>query len=414
MCRWSDRGFVFRFISLKHFINFTKSFGFGDKNFKILMRGFDQALSYVLTNQSGQIIHLNNSAIKLLGYQAEEVIGKQITDLCFDQNEIRDRVSADFVNAEESNVLLSGLFLGKALKKGRDDQDWIGFKKNGARFPLGTSVIAIFDDNKKVLSFLILFKDLTEKRKMDSFLEEQRARLAAASKFASLGEMAGGVAHEINNPLQIIIGKVEKLKREIERSPENKPVLLKELDKISATSERIAKIIRGMKTFSRNADNDPFDTTDIKTVIEDTMDFCAGRFRDNGGDLRIGTVPEILVECRATQISQVLLNLLNNAFDAIRSLPEKWVAIDAQVVNDSLVLLITDSGSGIPAAVADRLMEPFFTTKGAGSGTGLGLSISRGIIENHNGTFELNRKSPNTQFIITLPIRQSGRSALSA
>ena len=99
----------------------------------------------------------------------------------------------------------------------------------------------------------------------------------------------------------------------------------------------------------------------------------------------------------------MLLNILNNSFDAIQSLPTKWIRIDVFSADDRLQLSVTDSGQGIPREVSDRMHEPFFTTKDVGKGTGLGLSISKGIIEDHDGSLTYDRKSPHTRFVIELP-----------
>ena len=118
------------------------------------------------------------------------------------------------------------------------------------------------------------------------------------------------------------------------------------------------------------------------------------------------------MQCRATQISQVLLNLLNNACDAIRDLPEKWIRIGYEESVAGFELSVTDSGTGIDRAILDKLFQPFFTTKGVNVGTGLGLSISKGIAESHGGSLEYDSSCPNTRFILSLP-RQAGEEQAS-
>jgi signal transduction histidine kinase len=115
----------------------------------------------------------------------------------------------------------------------------------------------------------------------------------------------------------------------------------------------------------------------------------------------------LTIQCRPSEISQVLLNLLNNAFDAVEDLPQRWVKIDVKEVDDQVNLTVTDSGQGIDVALRDKIMQPFFTTKPVGKGTGLGLSISSGIVESHHGKFVLDPKSPFTSFQMTLPKRQN-------
>lgn len=112
------------------------------------------------------------------------------------------------------------------------------------------------------------------------------------------------------------------------------------------------------------------------------------------------------IECHSIKISQVLLNLLNNAYDAIQNQKEKWIKVEIIERQHEIDLIVTDSGNGIPVSVQKRMMQPFFTTKDIGKGTGLGLSISQGIVTSHHGKINIDNASMNTRFVITLPKRQ--------
>lgn len=243
--------------------------------------------------------------------------------------------------------------------------------------------------------------------------KQSEAVLVNSARLASLGEMSGGVAHEINNPLAIILAKTSQLKLLVSREPIARDAVLKGLEKIESTGWRISKIVRGMRTFSRDAEGDPFSVVSLKSVIEEALEVCGERFRNNGIDLRLGPQPEGEIECRPTQISQVLLNLLNNAFDAVQERAAahpsepRWVEYSAQDNGEYWRILITDSGPGIPPDIAAKIMQPFFTTKGPGKGTGLGLSICRGIVEKHQGRFALDRECSHTRFVIEIPKRQT-------
>ncbi|MBY0471918.1 GHKL domain-containing protein, partial [bacterium] len=233
----------------------------------------------------------------------------------------------------------------------------------------------------------------------------ERAKVLHASRLSALGEMAGGVAHEINSPLAIIAGVSQRLKRSVESGDIQKEKFLSDIEKIEKTAFRIAQIIKGLRYFARDAALDPCELASLNTLIEDSLTFCRERFSLNGIELRISPIPqEWQLECRAVQIPQVLLNLLNNSFDAIQSLEEKWVSIEVSKTDRSFEIHVTDSGSGIPVEIQSKIMDPFFTTKEVGKGTGLGLSISKGIIESHGGTFCLVPESPHTQFKISLPV----------
>jgi C4-dicarboxylate-specific signal transduction histidine kinase len=260
-----------------------------------------------------------------------------------------------------------------------------------------------------------LFEDLEKSNQnlfelnnnLESQVIERSNQLSESSRLASLGEMAGGVAHEINNPLAIISGKARKLRKLLAARNlvgiENE---IKELNSIDATIERISKIIRGLRTFSRDGSQDNFENIKIKSLIDDTLEMCKARFTNHSIEIRIKEFdPELSIDCRSVQLGQVILNLLSNAYDALADKEEKWVEIAVSTQADKITIQITDSGPGIPEAIRAKLMQPFFTTKPVGKGTGLGLSISKGIIDAHGGKFEIDEKCPNTRFIIELPIK---------
>jgi len=146
--------------------------------------------------------------------------------------------------------------------------------------------------------------------------------------------------------------------------------------------------------------------------VEQALEVCRQRFRDHSVNLVLPEIdPALLVACREVQIEQVLLNLLQNAFDAVmEQTGEKWIRLDVAIYGRSAVVSVTDSGPGIPAEIKERVMEPFFTTKGVGKGTGLGLSISQTIIAEHGGSLELTEKSAHTCFSFALPLAQEAEA----
>lgn len=230
--------------------------------------------------------------------------------------------------------------------------------------------------------------------------DHRKQELVAASKMSSLGEMAAGIAHEINNPLAIIVGCVDQIRDEEKMNPD----AMKKLEKISETALRISRIIRALRVFSRTGDNDPLERVNLSALVEDAIELCRERFRKNCIELRTNVQPGIELSGRQTQLIQVLVNLLNNAQDAVLLLPERWVEVRASKEGEWVTLTVTDSGSGIPDPIADKLMQPFFTTKEVGVGTGLGLSISKGIVDGHGGSLALDRSCANTRFTVRLPL----------
>jgi C4-dicarboxylate-specific signal transduction histidine kinase len=196
----------------------------------------------------------------------------------------------------------------------------------------------------------------------------------------------------------------EVLAKELEKKGALDAVTANRIRVVRQMTERIAKIVKGFLAISRDGAADPQLKFHLSEIIQETLVISQSRLNTNGVRLQVAPVPEVILKCRAVQISQVLLNLLNNAHDAVQKLEEKWIRIDFVETNSQLSILVTDSGSGIPKSLVEKIMEPFFTTKDINKGTGLGLSISKSIIEAHGGRFYYNAVCDNTQFVIELPI----------
>jgi C4-dicarboxylate-specific signal transduction histidine kinase len=235
--------------------------------------------------------------------------------------------------------------------------------------------------------------------------QAQRKQINTSAKFAALGEMAAGIAHEINNPLASIKNLSGQLQEVLDDEPLDKPLVKEMAAKVERTTDRIAKIIASMRTFARNGSQDPIQPFHLGQMIEDTLAFCGQRLVESGTELRIASSAQgdIYAMGRSTEISQVVLNLLSNAHDAISDNKEKWIEISARELPDTVEIQITDSGHGVSPEMQAKIFEPFFTTKAAGKGTGMGLSISFGIVQAHGGQLKLDPHCPHTRFVIQLP-----------
>lgn len=238
-------------------------------------------------------------------------------------------------------------------------------------------------------------------------IEEDRLVLAQSEKMASLGELAAGIAHELGTPLAALQGRVELLAMQLESSRIDVDKARDVAGIIQDLTERMARIIRGMGTYARDASSDPLRPTSPARVIREVLEFSGERLRKLDIEVRHGVLsPAIQILCREGQISQVLVNLIGNAIDAVAGLPERWIQLDLSQVGDVVQISVTDSGKGIPEEIRHRLMDPFFTTKEARKGTGLGLSISRRIVESHSGSLWIDPDCRNTRFVFSLPTRQ--------
>ncbi len=262
---------------------------------------------------------------------------------------------------------------------------------------------------------ILVSLDVHDRHQAQVQLEEERARSAFAAKMALLGEMAGGIAHEINNPLAVISGHADHIRMRLETGRIDPTQVLYSAEKIKAMVGRIGKIVRGLRTFARSDDSDPKTLTSIRSIIEDTLELCSEKLKHSRIELRVAPVPEDLaIECSPTQISQVLLNLISNAKDAVEPLEEKWIELSVSEAGGSVRICVTDSGFGIPKEIRERILFPFFTTKPVGKGTGLGLSISKGICESHQGSLSIDPESERTRFIVSLPVAPGKPAATAA
>lgn len=239
-------------------------------------------------------------------------------------------------------------------------------------------------------------------------MTEAKARLISATKMAALGEMSGGIAHEINNPLTVIQARAFQLTQMVESQKLNPEKIKQAAESISRTADKIAKIIKSVRSFAREGTYDPFEFVSVRQIVEETLEFCRTRFYNHGVEIEVESLDEeIEIECRVIQIEQVLLNLLNNSFDAVQNLESKWIRISVKESSiegsEYIDIIVTDSGQGIDKELAAQIMTPFFTTKDSGMGTGLGLSISRGIVQGHKGDLLIDLEAANTSFVIRLP-----------
>jgi PAS domain S-box-containing protein len=264
------------------------------------------------------------------------------------------------------------------------------------------------DFDKVVIAVRGTYQDITKLTLSEQSLQLEKAKTIQNAKLASLGEMSAGIAHEINNPLAIIAGTVQSLPKFLS-DPEK---LRKKIEIIEKSAERIAKIVNGLRKFSRTSDRPDRKHCRIDRIIEETLIMTAAKAHRHLTQVEVLGSEEAWILCDEIEIEQVLINLINNAIDAVKTSDQRWVQISLKKEASMTVVLVRDSGKGLPKEVKERLFQPFFTTKPVGEGTGLGLSIARGILKEHDASLMLLEDDPHTCFEIRFqPIVDVPRAA---
>jgi len=358
-------------------------------NSAFVVRLMDLApIGFFLADNAGNCTYINRKWTELSGLKLRRSLGMGWLEAVF----LEDR---PLVEAAWLRLINEDIVFNCEYRYRQADQSIVWILATAERIDLGPG---------SKTRFIRVEKDLTERKQNESLINEQRAQIVSAARLFALGEMAGGIAHEINNPLAILQLQARQIIRLVKAETFNPVKLLTVAENIRLTTERIAAIVRSMLAIAREGRGDPFVQTQVKVLINNVLELCASRFTCNLIDLRLVAFAESLeVWCRSVEILQVLLNLLNNAFSAIDLLEEKWVEISVWDRQHHVEIWITDSGSGIPVELHDKLFQPFFTTKPVGSGTGLGLSISRAVALDHRGDLRLDTESAHTRFILKLP-----------
>lgn len=243
---------------------------------------------------------------------------------------------------------------------------------------------------------------------MQKIAEQQ---MVMNEKLATLGEISASIAHEINNPLTIIKGKASMLKRLTIEDDKVRDQVHNVADKLMKSEKRIERIVNNLRGFSRDSSNDPMKDVLVSEIVADSLELCEKRLANANVKIEVDCPSGLTVSCKEVEISQVIVNLLNNASDALADIKDRWVKLEVAQVDGGVNISVTDSGSGIEESIREKILNPFFTTKEKGKGTGLGLSISKGIIERHGGKFYIDGNCPNTRFVVFLPTGQTKTQA---
>lgn len=343
----------------------------------------------ITIDHDNMILVFNHGAERIFGYESKDVIGRSLDMLIPERaRNIHRKQIEEFSRSRDQYRLMD--------KRG----EIVGLRKDGTEFPAVASVANFEIKGKKI--FTVMLHDITERK-----LEEKQ--LIQSSKLATLGEVTTGMAHELNQPLNITHMAAEALLEMANDGDVPAEVLTGKLEKILDQTDRASAIINHMRMFGRT-DSGKLEAVDLKEAVLGAVGLVAEQLRLSEIELSVN-LPEACrkVKGHQLQLEQVVLNLITNARDAIKANEDSGkkpqqiaigIADDPQ--SEEVILTVQDTGGGIPDQAIGHLFEPFFTTKEVGQGTGLGLSISYGMITGMGGHIEVANIDGGAKFTITL------------
>lgn len=412
-----------------------------------LSEAVEQALeAIVLTDAEQRMIYVNPAYTRLFGYSAQEVIGQSVDLLAVADSSYPQPRQVTGVTHEQ------GSFSGEAQRRSKD----------GRAILVLLNVATIRDEHNEITGYVGTMTDLTEHKRIElearqhmveltranaellelnAKLEQAQSQLMQSEKMASIGVLAAGVAHEINNPIGYVnsnLGTLEKYLANIfvvlnkyeaaEALMAAGNPLLEELRQLKAKVdlnyiredsksliaeshqglERVKKIVLDLKDFSHSESEDKWSEEDIHHGLDSTLNVIWNELKYKCEVVKeYGVLPP--VECLLSQLNQVFMNLLVNAAQSIET--RGTITIRTGTRNDQVWIEIADTGKGIPPENLSRVFDPFFTTKPVGQGTGLGLSVSFSIIQKHHGEIEVeSTPGKGTVFRVVLPVKQPASS----
>ncbi|MCX6899783.1 MAG: PAS domain S-box protein [Verrucomicrobia bacterium] len=347
------------------------------------------AESIVITDASGAIQYVNPAFERISGYTKQEAIGQNPRVLKSSKHD------AAFYKEVWDTLLRGEVWHGHFINK----------KKDGTLYEEDATITPIRDSAGSIVNYIAVKRDVTQEVALESQLRQSQ-------KMEALGTLAGGVAHEINNPINGIMNYAQLVN---DRLPPDSP-LRKFTAEIIKETDRVAEIVRNLLTFARQ-EKPLRQTTSLNAIINDALGLMRTVMRHDQITLALD-IPDGLppVECHSQQIQQVVMNLLTNARDALNEKypqyhEDKIIHLAARRFEKEekpwIRMTVEDHGAGIPREIRARLFDPFFTTKLGRGGTGLGLAISHGIVKDHNGELHFDTETGRyTRFHVDLPVSE--------
>jgi PAS domain S-box-containing protein len=366
----------------------------------------DNAVAAILSaDVQGHILEFNPAAETLFGYSREEVLGKRVADVI---------VPPRFRAAHEAD--LKRMREGGPIRNQGRHPELQAMRKNGSEFPV--EMVVWRTEIGGAIHFTAWLTDLSERRNAAQQIEHQREALRQSEKLTAMGSLLAGVAHELNNPLAIVLGRANLLEEKCEQLPELKA----DAQRIREAAERCGRIVRTFLNMARSKPSQRA-AVSLNDLARAAADMLGYTYRSHDIELEMALDPQLpLAMADADQIGQVVLNLMVNAQQALsaRNPPRKvWLSTGVETRREDreprVWLRVVDNGAGAPEGMREKIFEPFFTTKPEGIGTGLGLAVSRSLAREHGGDLllEAPREGFGASFRLSLPLSGEAQAPLT-
>jgi PAS domain S-box-containing protein len=363
---------------------------------RLLRRAVEQSpSSIVITDAAGAIEYANPRFCQVSGYALEEVIGRNPRFL-----------QSGLTTAAEYQRLWATITAGREWRG-----ELLNRKKDGQTFWEAISISPVTDEHGTITHYVGIKEDVTSRRRADEEMRRQRELLYQSEKLAAMGQLLAGVAHELNNPLAVVLGRAALL-----RDRTQEPHATRQASIILQAAERCARIVRNFLALARQRPPE-WQRVQPNDVIREAVELLGYPLRVDDIVVTLDLDPEMpVLLADPHQLHQAVVNLVSNAHQAMREVPAAsrrlTLTSRADAGPDRMSIEVADTGPGIPPGLVGRIFEPFFTTKPPGQGTGLGLSLCQGIVESHGGTIGLvSRPGAGAVFRIELPCRSEAEAA---
>ncbi|MBE9482693.1 MAG: PAS domain S-box protein [Chloroflexi bacterium] len=353
-----------------------------EKKYRSLVNNVKLGVFRSTPEPCGRFLEVNPAMGEIAGYSREELLQMNVCDL--------------YVRSEERESVLKEI----ASTIGKTARELHIRKRDGTEIVVSDTKVAVRDDTGKILYFDGIIEDITERKRAEEREKKLQQELSLSSRLASIGQLAAGVAHEINNPLTAVVGFSQLL---LEKTIDED--IKRSLERIHNEGWRAAKVVENLLTFARRRQSEK-QPQDINDVLQKALELRDYELKTSSIEVALDLTPGLpMAVVDFHQIQEVFLNIILNAEQAMLEANKRGkLSIESEETKGCIRVMFTDDGPGITAEHLDKLFDPFFTTRGERGGTGLGLSICHGIVSEHGGKIRVRSKpGKGITFIVELP-----------